>query len=330
VSGDTSLATAVPTGPLDLAALEAGALAATQQAAIACVPFIGRGDKHAADEAATEAMRAALAEAPGLGTVVIGEGEKDGAPMLYNGERVGAGGPAFDIAVDPLECTTFCAKGLPGSLATIAFAEADALLRAAASHYMEKLVASPAARHAIDIADSPEGRLERVAGALGKGIAELRVVVLDKPRHAELIERLRRVGARVTTPSDGDVAGALEALLPSGEADLLMGVGGTPEGVMTACAARALGGGMQARLAPQSDAEVRALARAGFDAERVYGLRDLVEGTALFVATGVTGGSLLARPRALDDALVTESLVISERGVRLVHGRSVPELQEGG
>jgi fructose-1,6-bisphosphatase II len=330
VSGDTSLATAVPTGPLDLAALEAVALAATQEAAGACVPFVGRGDKHAADHAATEAMRAALAEAPGLGTVVIGEGEKDGAPMLYNGERVGAGGPAFDIAVDPLECTTFCAKGLPGSLATIAFAEADALLRAGASHYMEKLVASPAARHAIDITDAPEERLARVAGALRKEIAELRVVVLDKPRHVELIERLRRAGASVTTPSDGDVAGALEALLPSGEADLLMGVGGTPEGVMTACAARALGGAMQARLAPQSDAEARALARAGFDAERVYGLGDLVAGSAFFVATGVTGGALLARPRALDGALVTESLVISERGMRLVHGRSVPEREEVG
>jgi fructose-1,6-bisphosphatase II len=328
VSGETSLATAVPTGPLDLALLEAVALAATRDAAIACQPFVGRGDKHSADAAATEAMRRALAEAPGLGTVVIGEGEKDGAPMLYNGEEVGAGGPHFDIAVDPLECTTFCAKGLPGSLATIAFAEGDALLRPGPSHYMEKLVAPPAAREAIDIADGPEARLARVAGALGKEIAELRVVVLDKPRHATLIERLRRAGASVATPSDGDVAGALEALLPTGEADLLMGVGGTPEGVMTACAASALGGGMQARLAPQSDAEARALVDAGLDADRVYGLDDLVDGSAFFVATGVTGGSLLARPRALDGAVVTESLVISERGPRLVEGRSVPEPQE--
>jgi fructose-1,6-bisphosphatase II len=330
VSGDTSLATAVQTGPLDLAVLEEVALAATRDAAIACQPFVGRGDKHGADAAATGAMRRALAEAPGLGTVVIGEGEKDGAPMLAGGERVGAGGPAFDIAVDPLECTTFCAKGLPGSLATIAFAEGDALLRPGPSHYMEKLVAPPAAREVIDITDGPEARLARVAAALGKKIAELRVVVLDKPRHVELIERLRRAGASVTTPSDGDVAGALEALLPSGEADLLMGVGGTPEGVMTACAARALGGGMQARLAPQSDAEVRALVDAGLDEDRFYGLQDLVEGAAFFVATGVTGGSLLARPRALDGAVVTESLVIAERGVRLVQGRSIPQHQEVG
>jgi fructose-1,6-bisphosphatase II len=318
VSGDTSLATAVPTKPVDKAVLEAVALAATRAAAVACQPFVGRGDKHSADAAATEAMRRALARAPGLGTVVIGEGEKDGAPMLYNGERVGAGGPAFDIAVDPLECTTFCAKGLPGSLATIAFAEGGALLRPGPSHYMEKLVAPPAAREAIDITDGPEARLAGVAAALGKEISELRVVVLDKPRHVELIERLRRAGASVTTPSDGDVAGALEALLPSGEADLLMGVGGTPEGVMTACAAKALGGGMQARLAPQSDDEARALAGSGLDADRVYDVEDLVDGSAFFVATGVTGGSLLGRPRALDDSFVTESLVVSERGVRLV------------
>jgi fructose-1,6-bisphosphatase II len=318
VSGETSVATAVPTGRIDLAALEAVALAATRAAALACQPFVGRGDKHSADAAATEAMRRTLARAPGLGTVVIGEGEKDGAPMLYNGERVGAGGPAFDIAVDPLECTTFCAKGLPGSLATIAFAEGGALLRPGPSHYMEKLVAPPAAREAIDITDGPTTRLTRVAAALGKEISELRVVVLDKPRHVELVERLRRAGASVTTPSDGDVAGALDALLPSGEADLLMGVGGTPEGVMTACAAKALGGGMQARLAPQSDAEARALADAGLDADRVYDLEDLVDGSAFFVATGVTGGSLLGRPRALDDSLVTESLMVSERGIRLV------------
>jgi fructose-1,6-bisphosphatase II len=327
VSGDTSMATVVHRPPLDLALLETVALAATHEAALACQPFVGRGDKHAADAAATEAMRRALAQAPGIGTVVIGEGEKDGAPMLYNGEQLGTGGPAFDIAVDPLECTTFCAKGLPGSLATIALAEGGALLRPGRSHYMEKLVAPPAARDAIDITDAPEVRLARVAGALGKDMVELRVVVLDKPRHVELIERLRRAGAAVTTPSDGDVAGALEALLPSGEADLLMGVGGTPEGVMTACAASALGAGMQARLAPQSDSEAHALVEGGFDSDRVYDLDDLVDGSAFFVATGVTGGSLLARPRSPDGRFVTESLVISERGVERVRS---PERREVG
>jgi fructose-1,6-bisphosphatase II len=334
VSGDTSLVVevpdrpAVPTGPLDLTVLEAVALAATRDAAIACRPFVGRGDKHAADAAATHAMRRALAEAPGIGTVVIGEGEKDGAPMLYNGERVGAGGPAFDIAVDPLECTTFCAKGLPGSLTTIAIAEGGVLLRPGPSHYMEKLVVPAAARDAIEIMDAPEANLARVAAALGKEVAGLRVVVLDKPRHVGLIERLRRAGAAVATPSDGDVAGALEALLPSGEADLLMGVGGTPEGVMTACAVKALGGGMQARLAPQSDEESRALADDGLDADRVYDLEDLVDGAAFFAVTGVTGGSLLQRPSEADGALATESLLISERGVRRVEARSIPKPQE--
>jgi len=317
-----------PTRQLDVAGLEPAALAATVDAAIACQPFVGRGDKHAADAAATEAMRRALAKAPGLGTVVIGEGEKDGAPMLYNGERVGAGGPAFDIAVDPLECTTFCAKGLPGSLATIALAEEGALLRPGPSHYMEKLVVPRTARNAIDIADPPELTAARVARALGKDVAELRVVVLDKPRHAGLIERVRRSGASVATPSDGDVAGALEALLPQGEADVLIGVGGTPEGVMTACAARALGGVMQARLAPQSDAEASALVEAGLDTERVYVLEDLVDGSAFFAATGVTGGPLLRRPRRVDGALVTESLLVSEHGVWRIESRSTPQHPE--
>jgi fructose-1,6-bisphosphatase II len=313
-----------PTRTLDLAALETAALAATRDAAIACQPFVGRGDKHAADAVATDAMRRALAKAPGVGTVVIGEGEKDGAPMLHNGERVGAGGPAFDIAVDPLECTTFCANGLPGSLATIALAEEGALLRPGPSHYMEKLVVPGAAGSAIRIEDPPELTAARVARALGKDIAELRVVVLDKPRHAELIQRLRRAGASVTTPSDGDVGGALEALLPEGEADLLMGVGGTPEGVMTACAARALGGGMQARLAPQSDEEARGLVEAGLDTGRVYDAGDLVDGCAFFAATGVTGGNLLRRPRSVDGCVVTESLLVSERGVWRMEARSTP------
>ena len=310
-------------GP-DLVALEALALAATRAAAIACQPFVGRGDKHAADRAATEAMRAVLTNAPAVGTVVIGEGEKDGAPMLYNGERLGTGAPPFDIAVDPLECTTFCAKGLRGSLATIAFAADGALLRPGPSHYMDKLVAAPAARDAVDIRDVPEANLERVARAVGKDVNELRVVVLDKPRHAGLIQRLRRAGASVTTPSDGDVAGALNALMPTGEADLLMGVGGTPEGVMTACAARALGGAMQARFAPQSDDEAAALAAAGLGADRVYDLDELVGGPALFAATGVTGGDLLRRPTTVDGAVVTESLLISERGLRLVEARPIP------
>ena len=330
IQANLAIVEPVPVAPggLELVTLEAAALAATRAAAVACQRFVGRGDKHAADAAAVEAMREALAGAPGLGTVVVGEGEKDEAPMLAVGERVGAGGPAFDIAVDPLECTTLCAKGLPGSLATIACAEDGALLRPGRSHYMDKLVVPPAARDAIDITNSPEANVQNVARALGKRPADLRVVVLDKPRHVELIGRLRRAGAAVTTPSDGDVVGALEALLPSGEADLLIGIGGTPEGVMTACAVRALGGGMLARLAPQSDAEAAALADAGLDTDRVYKLEDLVGGSAFFAATGVTGGALLRAPRLHPGGVVTNSLVISERSLSVVEEHSIPHSQE--
>ena len=305
-------------------ALEASVTDATREAALACWPWVGRGQAHAADAAATEAMRAALARAPGKGVVVTGEGEKDEAPMLFTGERVGSGdGPDFELAVDPLECTDFCAAGLAGALATIAVAEPGALWSPGPAFYMDKIVVSAPARAAIDIRDEPEVNLERVAAALGRRVEELRVVILDKPRHEALIGRLRELGAAVSTPADGDVAGALAALLPAGEADVLMGIGGTPEGVMTACAARALGGGMEGRLAPQRDDESVALADAGVDIERRLTLDDLVRGEALFAATGVTGGSLLRGPWDTDDATWTESIVISPPGAarRVVEAR---------
>jgi fructose-1,6-bisphosphatase II len=321
-----SLAMTVVAEESTIAALEPVAVQATTRAALACQPFVGRGDKHAADGAATAAMRDVLAAAPAIGTVVIGEGEKDGAPMLYNGERLGAGGADFDIAVDPLECTTFCAKGLPGSLATIAFAEAGTLLRPGPSFYMDKLVVPAAARDAIDINDPAERNLSRIADALAKPVSELRAVVLDKPRHAELIERLRGAGLSVSTPSDGDVAGSLLALIPSCDADVLMGVGGTPEGVMTACAAEAIGGGMQARLAPQSEAERLALDEAGLDTDRVLELDDLVGGRAFFAATGVTGGALVGAPRRSDGDLITDSILISGGFVSFLKaGQTRPE-----
>jgi fructose-1,6-bisphosphatase II len=264
-------------------------------------------------------MRAALAFAPGVGTVVIGEGAKDEAPMLFDGERLGAGnGPEFDIAVDPLECTKLCAKGLPGSLATIAFAESGAMASIGAAFYMDKLVGPPETRGALDIGDPPEANLERAAAALGKTKRQLNVVVLDKPRHEERVERLHLAGARVISPPDGDVGGALAALLPEGGADLLMGVGGTPEGVMTACAARALGGFMQGRLAPQRDDEAKAVAEAGLSTERVYELEDLVGGDSIFAATGVTGGSQLRRPWHAGGQLYTDSIVIAAGSVRCV------------
>ena len=299
--------------------LEPVALAATTAAAIACQKWVGRGDPHSADAAATDAMRRVLAKASGLGTVVIGEGEKDAAPMLYNGEQVGnGGGPRFDVAVDPLECTKACADGLPGSLATIAIAAPGTLWSPGPAFYMDKLVVGAAAREAIDITGRPEDTVVSIAWALGKAASELRAVVLGKPRHAELIGRLREFGVHVASPADGDVAGALEALLPDGAADVLMGIGGTPEGVMTACAVRALGGGMQARLAPQRQAEAQALADEGVDTARVLGLEDLTAGESLFVATGVTNGSIVRGPARLDRAWRTDSIVISDGAVRRV------------
>ncbi|HEV2723164.1 MAG TPA: fructose-bisphosphatase class II family protein [Thermoleophilaceae bacterium] len=305
-----------------LARLEHTALAATREAAIACQEFVGSGDGKAADGAATNAMRTELAAAPGTGRVVIGEGEKDEAPMLFNGESVGEGGSlSFDIAVDPLECTSLCAAGMPGALTTIAMAETGSMWEPGPAFYMDKLLGRAEVRDAIDINDTPEANLERAAEAYGKAITDLRVVVLDKPRHEDLIARLRAAGAHVSTPPDGDVGGALQVLLPRGDADLLMGIGGTPEGVMTACAARALGGVMQGKLAPQKDDERQALE--GTDLDHVLELEEMVSGEAFFVATGVTGG-LVAAPRQEDGWNVTESMVVAAGSVKRVVAHTAP------
>ncbi|GAB3165533.1 class II fructose-bisphosphatase [Amycolatopsis stemonae] len=302
----------------DISTLEAVALAATRSAAVASHAWVGRDDQKAADAAATAAMRAALAGAPGRGTVVIGEGEKDDAPMLFNGEVVGTGyGPDFDIAVDPLEGTSFCARDLPGSLATIAFGESGTLWSPGPGFYMDKIVVPPRARDVIDLDDPPERTLERVAKALGKQVGDLRVMIMDKPRHKELIDRVLRAGASVQTPAGGDVGGSLAVLLPTLDVDLLLGVGGTPEGVLTAAAVRALGGGMLGRLAPQRDEEADALRAAGLSLDRIYDCDELVSGEAFFVATGVNGGPLLGRPRrGGGGTTVAESLLISRGQVR--------------
>jgi fructose-1,6-bisphosphatase II len=297
-------------GPL--AALEPLALSATQAAALACQAWVGAEDPMAADADATAAMRTVLDAGDARGTVVIGEGTKDAAPMLFNGEQLGtASGMPYDIAVDPLEGTGLCASGRGGALTTIAFAEAETLAALSASFYMDKLVGPASLIGVLDISAEPEVNLARAAETLGRDVSELRVVVLDKPRHATLISRLRAAGAEVMTPSDGDVAGALSALLPDGSADLLMGIGGTPEGVMTACAVRALGGFMQAQLAPQRDDERAALTDAGLETTHIYESDELVAGEAFFVATGVTDGPLLRQPRRQDDVTHTDSIVIS-------------------
>ena len=300
------------------------ALAATQAAALAAAAWAGRGDPRAADAAATSAMRTALCAASGTGIVITGEGAKDEAPMLVDGELTGGGRPIFDIAVDPLECTDLCARGLPGALSTIAVAPQGSLWSPGPAFYMNKLVLPPAARAAARITDPPEMTLQRVAEALGKDVAELRVVVLAKPRHTELIAHLRSLGAAVTTPPAGDVAGALAVLLPDGGADLLLGIGGTPEGVLAACAARALGGGMQGRVAPQRDDERERVEAIGRSPDRVLELDDLAGADAAFVATGVTGG-LLAPPVRQPGFVATESIVIANGAVRYIRQTSPNE-----
>ena len=302
-----------------LAGLEPVALAATRAAALACQPHVGSGDTIAADAAATAAMRNALASAPGEGVVVIGEGEKDGAPMLFNGERVGDGvGSGFDVAVDPLEGTKLCARGLPGAMTTIACSASGAMWSPGPAFYMDKLVVDARARGAIDITLPAERNLANVAEALGKQVAELRVVILEKPRHIGLIATVRGLGVSVRTPSDGDVAGALAALLPEGGCDLLMGIGGTPEGVMTACAVRALGGDMQGRLAPQQEHEAARLKASGVEIERRLTVEELVGGPAFFAASGVTTGGLLRGPWQQHGATVTESLMVTRGVIRRI------------
>jgi len=293
------------------ASLESLALNAVRAAALAAAVHAGFGDGKAADAAATEAMRDVLGETKGLGTVIIGEGEKDNAPMLFNGEELGDGdGPRFDIAVDPVECTDLCAQGLPGSLTTIAFAGDGCLWSPGPGHYQDKLVVGPAARDAIDLREEPEYNIERVAAALGKPVAEMRVLLLDKPRHVELAARLRAMGVCVIMPGAGDVAGAMFALLPGTGIDMLMGIGGTPEGIMAACAVKVLGGGMQTRLAPQRDDEREAIAAAGISTDEILDAEDLVRGPAIFAACGITGGTMLSAPRHTAGWVSTQSLII--------------------
>jgi fructose-1,6-bisphosphatase II len=302
----------------------------TEAAAMAGGRWVGRGEKNKADGAAVEAMRAMISTVSMRGVVVIGEGEKDNAPMLFNGEQVGNGdGPRFDIAVDPVECTDLCAAGLPGSLTTIAMAGDGCIWSPGPGHYQDKLVVGPAARDAIDLRESPEHNVQRVAAALGKPLGELRVLILDKPRHVELAARLRALGVRVIMPNAGDVAGAMFALLPGTGVDMLMGVGGTPEGIMAACAVKVLGGGMQTRLAPQRDEEAAAIAAAGISTDEILDVDDLIRGPAIFAACGITGGTMLGAPRMTAGWISTQSLIVRPGSYRrIVESTPAPTEQE--
>jgi fructose-1,6-bisphosphatase II len=258
--------------------------AATEAAAAASRAWFGKDDKIAADAAAVAAMRTELASAPFDGVVVIGEGEKDDAPMLANGERLGAGGPAVDIAVDPLDGTRLVAEGMPGAVCVIALAPRGTLFDPAATFYMEKLIAATP----LDLRFPVEDNLVTLAAVKRLGMSELTVSVLDKPRHTDLIARIRSVGAAVRLVPEGDVTNGIAAVIPRSGVDLSIGIGGTPEGIITACAVRALGGFMQARLAPQSRAETAAATAAGHDLTRILSLDDLVRSDrTLYVATEV-------------------------------------------
>ncbi|WP_374928960.1 class II fructose-bisphosphatase [Kytococcus sedentarius] len=283
----------------------------TESASIAAGRWVGRGDKNTADGAAVAAMREMISTVAMNGVVVIGEGEKDNAPMLYNGERVGDGaGAEVDVAVDPIDGTTLTAKGMPNAVSVMAVAQRGAMYDPSAVFYMEKIAVGPQAKDAIDIAASTGDNVRNVAKALGKEVEDLTVVVLDRPRHDQLVSEIREAGARIRFISDGDVAGAIMAARPTSGIDMLMGIGGTPEGIIAACAMKCMGGAIQGRLWPQDDAERAKAEEAGHDLSRVLTTEELVTGDCYFVATGITDGELLDGVRYHGGGAETHSLVM--------------------
>jgi len=288
----------------------------TEAAALGAGRWVGRGDKIAADKAAVDAMRIMIDSVSMDGVVVIGEGEKDEAPMLYNGEPVGNGqGPACDVAVDPIDGTRLTATGQPNALAVIALAARGSMFFPGAAVYMEKVATGPEAADVIDVTAPPEENVRLVAKAKGVRPEEIGVVILDRDRHADMIQRVREVGARVFLITDGDVAGAIAAATSKRSGiDLLLGVGGTPEGVISAAALKCLGGAIQGRLFPRNDEERQTLLDTGYDPERVLSTDDLVAGNdVFFAATGITDGSLLRGVRYEEDGATTYSMVMRAR-----------------
>jgi fructose-1,6-bisphosphatase II len=299
---------------------------ATEAAAMAAARHLGRGDKELVDQAAVDAMRPVLGTIAMNGVVVIGEGEKDNAPMLYNGERVGDGSPPeVDIAVDPVDGTTLTAKSLPNAIAVVALAERGTMFDPGPCVYMEKLAVGRDAAGAVDFQAPVEENLRRISAAKGTAVEELTVCILDRPRHQEeLVGRVRATGARIKFLLDGDVAGAIMAAREGTGVDVLVGIGGTPEGVITACAMKCLNGALFGRLWPRDDRERRAALDAGYDLDKVLTVDDLVAGVnVFFAATGVTDGELLQGVRFEHREVVTQSLSMRSRSgaVRLVETR---------
>jgi len=287
----------------------------TEAAALAAARWMGRGDKEGADGAAVDAMRVVLATVAMDGVVVIGEGEKDEAPMLYNGERIGTGEPPeTDIAVDPIDGTTLTALGRGGALAVIAVSERGTMFNPGPCVYMEKIAAGPEAAHVIDITRTPAENLAAIAKAKGEQVRDLTAVILDRPRHQEIIAEVRAAGARIRLIDDGDVAGAISTAWPESGADVLFGIGGTPEGVIAAAALKSMGGAMQGRLWPRNETERSAAIAQGYDLDAVLTIDDLVGGdNCFFAATGVTDGELLRGVHYDVRGATTESLVMRAR-----------------
>ena len=288
---------------------------ATEAAAIRSAPFIGKGDKLAADGAAVDAMRKFLGTVNFSGLVVIGEGEKDNAPMLFNGEEVGNGqGPACDIAVDPIDGTSLTAAGRGHAISMIAVADRGSMLDASSVFYMDKIVAGHEGIGVLDIRQSVEENIRALAAAKKKRVDDMRIAVLDRPRHAQLIEEIRATGAGTRIILDGDVAGGINAARHDSRIDMCIGTGGSPEGVATACAVKALGGFIQGRLAPGSQEEIDKGLAAGLKFDHVYEANDLVRSdNTFFVATGVTDGELVRGVRREGEIITTESIVLRSR-----------------
>jgi fructose-1,6-bisphosphatase II len=287
----------------------------TEAAAMASARWVGRGDKNAADGAAVNAMRLLINSVAMNGIVVIGEGEKDKAPMLFNGEQVGDGtGPLCDVAVDPIDGTRLAANGMPDAISVLAVSARGAMYDSSAVFYMSKLVTGPEAADVVDIDAPPAANIAAVARAKQLSPHDVTVIILDRPRHAGLIEEVRATGARIKLITDGDVAGAILAARGGTGIDLLLGIGGTPEGVIAACAVKCLGGVILGKLAPTDDAERARAVDAGHDLDRVLTTDDLVASDdAFFAATGITNGELLAGVRFKAGGATTNSLVMRAR-----------------
>ncbi|HUC98271.1 MAG TPA: class II fructose-bisphosphatase [Candidatus Polarisedimenticolaceae bacterium] len=297
------------------------AIRVTEAAALSCARLTGRGDEKAADQAAVDAMRKAFDALPIDGTVVIGEGERDEAPMLYIGEKVGSGGPKVDIALDPLEGTTICATGAPNALAVIAMADGGNLLHCPDT-YMEKIAAGPAGKGVVDLNKTPTENLHALAEAKRCSVEDLTVIILSRPRHEALIKEVRQAGARIRLIGDGDVSAAIATTKPETGIDLLLGIGGAPEGVLAAAALRCVGGEFQGRLAPRNNEEIERAKKMGVsDIKKKFSIKELAAGDVMFAATGVTDGDYLDGVHFFPGGATTQSVVMRSktRTIRIIN-----------